>query len=1231
MKRFFYLIVLMISATATVFAQNPVIIDHKYTDLSDIPLAWVDSAQLKLHIGYGHTSHGSQLITGMQTLEDHYSDGRFAFSKKDNEEQLHLFEGNMWSQDGYLGRDVGVVGWDAETREYLNDHPDCNVIIWSWCGEENTILERDVQTHYLDKMEALEGEYPQVQFVYMTAPLEGQGADGALKQSNDSIRTYCLNNNKILYDFADIEKYSPEDDVNYQHYGGDDACNYDPDGASPYSRTANWAEEWIAANASELLTTLTSQTVADDCSFGHTHCLNCMQKGIAAWHLWIRLAGYESQEPPADTVTHFVASSGSWHTVSNWDKGIPDDSMDAIIDAGKQVTVSSAAACDSLVVEPGASLQVESGNTISVTVAYFGSSIASGEATVMLLGNLQSSKSVWVDHIIPEGNSSMVCPVSGQTASAFLDAGLTLKTWDAASNSFVIVSESDVFLPLTAYFISNPGSSLVVRVSGSLIQGTQTVPVSPDNGVAPYKGWYATGNPYLSSVDWHLSGWEKRVTGEGLYMLAMNQEVFYSYVNGVDLPHGTMSAHISSRETFWVRANASGEFGISPEVQQPSSAAENNYAASDGVFYLQVAGTDFSKQTALYFPSSASLGFDPDFDAYYLEGPLPGGGEIYGCYTLLDDGNMLAINGYPSGEHFVGVGVRVPATGDYTLSRLSTSDYTEPIFLNDLTTHKVYDLLSETITVSLTAGRHNDRFVLSTVDTSSNTVPDTTSHFVSSSGSWHTPGNWDSGVPTAAIDAYIDAECEVIVAENAFCDSLVVHPGARLVIVEGAVLSANVVYVRSNIGGERGELKISGTLETANPGYVDVLVGSEVDAFVLPVAGSTSASFIDAGLVLKTWDAEQSAFVVVEEQDPLHVLQAYWVEDLTENIIVQVKGDLLQQDLSINITPHSGNGTYQGWYCVGNPYLSPVDWTVAGWDKSASGDAFYQYNKSLETFASFVNGVVIPAGSMDQILKPLEVFWIRANSEGTFGITSNVQANQEQSGTKNLQESPEVFILEMTGQGIDKQLGVYFEPLASEAFDPDYDACYMEGPAPGAMPLFGQYVLSGASERLAINAEPALAENWMPMGVNVPESGSYVFVKHQQSGYVAPMYLNDVVSGTVHALNEGPYTVELPAGRLDSRFVLSTVDTTSQQSGIGIIDGNINIFSVDENLWIVTQKPIVMQVEIYSLSGEKVFTKLLTVDGKQVVKTQLDGMYVVRAMNTATGVCVNRQLFFNNY
>jgi hypothetical protein len=56
-------------ASASLESALPAILaDHTAASLDIIPGEWIDRAKLTLHIAYGHTSHGSQITTGMTGL-----------------------------------------------------------------------------------------------------------------------------------------------------------------------------------------------------------------------------------------------------------------------------------------------------------------------------------------------------------------------------------------------------------------------------------------------------------------------------------------------------------------------------------------------------------------------------------------------------------------------------------------------------------------------------------------------------------------------------------------------------------------------------------------------------------------------------------------------------------------------------------------------------------------------------------------------------------------------------------------------------------------------------------------------------------------------------------------------------------------------------------------------------------------------------------------------------------
>jgi hypothetical protein len=238
------------------------IIDHKATKIDSVPIIWCDSAKLKLHIAYEHTSHGSQIVDGMNGLKNWKGEAYGGLDLRD-----HAITG--WS-------DLGSATWDTDTRNYLNSHPEINVVMWSWCGQVSTATPEFID-NYLSKMTALETEFPNVTFIYMTGHLDGTGEMGNLNQRNEQIRNYCKVNNKVLFDFAAIESYDPDGNY-FLNRGANDNCDYDG---------GNWAIEWQNAHQ--------QNTHWYSCGSAHSQPLNANLKAYAAWNMWARLAGWDGR------------------------------------------------------------------------------------------------------------------------------------------------------------------------------------------------------------------------------------------------------------------------------------------------------------------------------------------------------------------------------------------------------------------------------------------------------------------------------------------------------------------------------------------------------------------------------------------------------------------------------------------------------------------------------------------------------------------------------------------------------------------------------------------------------------------------------------------------------------------------------------------------------------------------------------------------------------------------
>ncbi len=116
-------------------------------------------------------------------------------------------------------------------------------------------------------MNELEIDFPDVTFIYMTGHLDGTGPDGNLYIRNNQIRSYCTANNKILFDFADIESYDPDG-------------TYYPD----ESDACIWCSDWCD-----------TRTCPDCISCAHSHCYNCYLKGKAWWWMMTKIQGWSPE------------------------------------------------------------------------------------------------------------------------------------------------------------------------------------------------------------------------------------------------------------------------------------------------------------------------------------------------------------------------------------------------------------------------------------------------------------------------------------------------------------------------------------------------------------------------------------------------------------------------------------------------------------------------------------------------------------------------------------------------------------------------------------------------------------------------------------------------------------------------------------------------------------------------------------------------------------------------
>jgi hypothetical protein len=249
-----------------------------------------------------------------------------------------------------------------------------------------------------------------------------------------------------------------------------------------------------------------------------------------------------------------------------------------------------------------------------------------------------------------------------------------------------------------------------------------------------------------------------------------------------------------------------------------------------------------------------------------------------------------------------------------------------------------------------------------------------------------------------------------------------------------------------------------------------------------------------------------------------------------------VNGTTVSTNVVFSGTPNNSNVTVSGlangsgssgsgWSVVGNPFNSGI--TFDSLTRTNIDNAYYIWDATAGTWASYVNGVSSPSGKLAGIIPPMQGFLVKANAASpalTFPTSARTtsSADTQMRHASNFSQLLYLRISDAaTGRG--DETAILAHPMASMAFEGSYDAYKLNSWTTGAINLATR---SSDGHLLSIQATGEWDTTlWVPMQVNTTQNGSFsIEADFSAVDPGQPIWLEDMHLDVQHDLRSGAYT-----------------------------------------------------------------------------------------------------------
>ena len=279
-----------------------------------------------------------------------------------------------------------------------------------------------------------------------------------------------------------------------------------------------------------------------------------------------------------------------------------------------------------------------------------------------------------------------------------------------------------------------------------------------------------------------------------------------------------------------------------------------------------------------------------------------------------------------------------------------------------------------------------------------------------------------------------------------------------------------------------------------------------------------------------------------------------------------------------------------GYNLIGNPYPSPVKWSVIkALNASVSNGSYYVNHTTGEYTGSWgsYNGTTGVNGAGDNIAIG-QGFFVQTSSGGTFTMNNTVRT-----AVSGAYYAPSPTALDnevrlvLSNPVNSDEIVTYTDPQATAGFDPELDAPKM----PAGVPVYIGFHMPTPSKYYAINVMDQITDQTeLPLTLYVKDTGSYTLSATSLNVTGLTAYLKDAQSTTLLDLSTAPISLTLTGGQTYEGRYSVVFKTSGNATGITPVsdENSTRIYSFGDKVHVDRTSNAVATISVTNVIGQVV-------------------------------------------